>query len=336
MDSYTRIQKADLQLAERILKEWSQQRQPLIKGLCNESQYRRVANEFSQLINTSSSEALFATNAQSCALAGIGLSDWDSGILGVQVAKLRLFTDSLLTHRDDWVRIRDVLDKLLDSLEEYAQNTEVDVMFTRVDVRDIHLCQALESRGFRMMDAIVTLYHEFGSSLDRGDFLGKPTMTVRPCTCDDVPAIELIARAAFNQGHFHNDPRIPHERACEVYAQWAVNSCRGRAAAVLVAERPKEPGIPCGFITCGIDSTSADKMGKPQGVIGLVAVEPESQGRGTGRALVTAALDWFDSEGTHGVEVGTQLGNMAAIRTYQSLGFRCVSFAHTLHKWFLT
>ena len=336
MDSYTSIQKADPQLAECILKKWSQQHQPSIRGVDSENQYRRVSKEFSGLVNTSSAEALLITNGQLSALAGIGLSDWDSDILGVQVARLRLFTDSVPTHRDERVRMHDVLDKLLDPLEQHAQNMNVDVMFTRVDVRDIHLCQALECRGFRLMDSIATFYRELSPSSDHGDFLDMSEMTVRPSTCDDVPAIQRIAETAFKQGHFHNDPHIPSHCAREVYAQWALNSCRGRADAVLVAELSKEPGIPCGFITCGIDGISADKTGKPQGVIGLVAVEPESQGRGTGRALVKAALSWFVRKGTHGVEVGTQLGNMAAIRTYQSLGFRCVAFAHTFHKWLLT
>lgn len=333
---FTRIRKAGLQLAEGILREWSRQHQPLIRGLDSENQYQRVSNEFSELTNTSSAEALVATNGQLCALAGIALSDWDSDILGLQVAKLRLFTDSIPTHRDDRVRMHDALDKLLDSLEQHAQKMNVDVIFTRVDVRDIHMCQALEGRGFRMMDSITTFYRELSPSSDHSDFLHKSEMTVRPSTCDDVPAIQRIAETAFKQGHFHNDPQIPSQCARQVYSQWALNSCRGRADAVLVAELPEEPGMPCGFITCGIDTTSADKTGKPQGVIGLVAVEPESQGRGTGRALVKAALSWFVRKGTHGVEVGTQLENMAAIRTYQSLGFRCVAFAHTFHKWLLT
>jgi ribosomal-protein-alanine N-acetyltransferase len=57
-----------------------------------------------------------------------------------------------------------------------------------------------------------------------------------------------------------------------------------------------------------------------------VAVHPDAQGRGVGRALVIDALRWSARRRCRQLMVNTQLDNDAAIGLYESLGFRLSSF----------
>ncbi|WP_434419306.1 GNAT family N-acetyltransferase [Nannocystis pusilla] len=51
-------------------------------------------------------------------------------------------------------------------------------------------------------------------------------------------------------------------------------------------------------------------------------VAPSSRGRGIGRALLTAALDFARSERVRCLTLETQTSNLPAIRFYQRMGFR--------------
>lgn len=53
-----------------------------------------------------------------------------------------------------------------------------------------------------------------------------------------------------------------------------------------------------------------------------VAVHPDTQGQGVGRALVVDALRWSARRRGHRMMVNTQLDNEPAIGLYESLGFR--------------
>ncbi|TBH21436.1 GNAT family N-acetyltransferase [Thermus thermamylovorans] len=53
-----------------------------------------------------------------------------------------------------------------------------------------------------------------------------------------------------------------------------------------------------------------------------IAVSPEAQGRGVGKALLGAFLDCLGHKGVRGVQLSTTRANAAARRLYRSLGFR--------------
>lgn len=330
------IQRPDMCLIRRVIGEWTQQHKPFMRGIDNERVYQHFLRDAMRLTNTPSAAVLCADDGQLTAFAGIEPSPWDSGILGVQVAKLTPFVGCIPSDQLERVQLISLLGKLFDALEFRARDMAADVIVTRSDARDIHLVQALESCGFTTMDSITTLYREIGPSGKGDNNNSQISMCIRPSTRDDVEVICLIAECAFRQGHFQNDTRIEPSCARRMYAQWAANSCNGRSDVVLVAEQEGQPNRLCGFIACNLDEELVGVIGKPHGIIDLVAVAPEMQGRGVGRELVATALDWFSIAGAQGVEVGTQLANLAAIRTYQSAGFSCVAFAHTLHKWLAT
>ena len=53
-------------------------------------------------------------------------------------------------------------------------------------------------------------------------------------------------------------------------------------------------------------------------------VAPEFRGRGTGRLLLRAAIDWAKARGAHAVQLGVACGDTPAMRLYTRAGFRPV------------
>ena len=81
---------------------------------------------------------------------------------------------------------------------------------------------------------------------------------------------------------------------------------RGRLR--VTADRP-----PSGYAISGVAGTT--------GYLQRLAVAPDAQRGGRGRALVIDALRWMEREGAASALVNTQVDNTAALALYQSLGF---------------
>jgi ribosomal protein S18 acetylase RimI-like enzyme len=130
---------------------------------------------------------------------------------------------------------------------------------------------------------------------------------------------ELAARA-FRTSRFHLDPDVPDELAARIKHDWAAAYLEGtRGEGALVVE---------------IDGATAGFLGVVAGegirVIDLIAVSPDAQGRGAGRALVRRFCE--DAHGrSEAVAVGTQTANERAIRFYERLGFETARTAYDLH-----
>jgi ribosomal protein S18 acetylase RimI-like enzyme len=60
----------------------------------------------------------------------------------------------------------------------------------------------------------------------------------------------------------------------------------------------------------------------PRGFVQRLAVHPDYQHRGLGRALVLDGLHWMRRRRVRRAVVNTQLGNAAALNLYQQIGFR--------------
>lgn len=101
-----------------------------------------------------------------------------------------------------------------------------------------------------------------------------------------------------------------------------------REAVAQVASGPhvwvaEDEGVVTGFVAVGLDRDA--RMGE----IVMVAVDPDRQRRGTGRALTAFAVDRMREQGmTVGmVETGGDPGHAPARRTYERAGFRPLPIA---------
>jgi mycothiol synthase len=79
-----------------------------------------------------------------------------------------------------------------------------------------------------------------------------------------------------------------------------------------------------------------DEMTPPVGEIYVIGVDPDLHGRGLGRELTLAGLDWISDHGITEAMLFVDGGNVTALRLYGRLGFETrrtrYAFAGTLSE----
>jgi dTDP-4-amino-4,6-dideoxy-D-galactose acyltransferase len=248
---------------------------------------------------------------------------WESQQLRMTTARI----DYLLA-AGSYNEQRSVKEMLLEELLVEAQNLGVWHMSIRVDASDFSSLHVLEEAGFLTVDGLLTFaldLNEHSAVEPVNDF------KIRLATAEDAPETAALGRTAYVYDRFHADPFIDRELADELHANWAHNSCDGKAAdAVLIAE--DESGL-LGFVTCKLPGEIGNNSSNSRtGTIVLVASAAHARGRGVGRSLTMAALEWFRQSGCETVEVGTQLSNIPASRLYQACGFQLRATSVSLRR----
>jgi dTDP-4-amino-4,6-dideoxy-D-galactose acyltransferase len=179
---------------------------------------------------------------------------------------------------------------------------------------------AAQDAGFHLVDVRTTLERPTGQPLP-----AAPKLRVRRHAEPDLPVLEDIAGEAHLNTRFARDGRFPRERVAELYRTWIRKECAGAADQVLVAEAE---GMAVGYVTCQVGA------GGP-GKINLIAVRKADRGRGTGTALLRAALEWFTARDVDRVSVVTQGHDVAAMRLYGRTGFLTTAVELWFHLWLI-
>jgi len=206
----------------------------------------------------------------------------------------------------------------------WARSERVSLLMARCSALRADVVHALECAGFRLMDSFVRYELPLSSAISDE---GLTSVRVRSFAPTDVEAIRGVAQRAFAHfgGHFHNDARIPRDGCGALYEKWAVNSCRDPRVADDVVVALHDDGL-CGFATL-------KALGGPVVEAELVAVDPRAQGRRIAGSLLTGAMRWCRKRGFSRMEIDSQLGNYAAHRVWQRVGFRTIEAGHTFHLW---
>jgi dTDP-4-amino-4,6-dideoxy-D-galactose acyltransferase len=237
---------------------------------------------------------------------------WDSEVLQRRVARIAT-----------WVRAEENASTLLSEAIQEARVRGVQYLWTRVPGGDFVAIRQLVAEGFEPIDGLITF-----SAAVRQPNAEADHISCRFYRSGDCALLEEIAARSFRLGRFFEDPALPAEFGRAAYRRWVRDSCGGYSDAVLVADADG----PVGFTTVKIDKIAAATLGTKIAVIGLVATSTEHQRRGIGKSLVAATLRWCTSAGCAWVQVGTQIGNVAAARLYESAGFRMTDSSITLRK----
>lgn len=158
----------------------------------------------------------------------------------------------------------------------------------------------------------------------RGDTLGgmPAGYSIRRYQPTDLPRLQGITALTF--GPVSIDRNMEQALGAFGAGDWRTrkvraiaNDCITQPDGVFVAE--DAAGIVVGYITTRLDPISG------VGWIPNLAVDPEQQGKGLGRALLQNALDYFRRSGMQVAKLETLEQNPVGQKLYPSLGFREVA-----------
>lgn len=249
-------------------------------------------------------------------LALIQEMPFETNIFGIKIKKIDFF--SVITEYQNDLEIKN---SILDWAFQNIFKKEVTI-HSRANIIDFSTIHALESHSFKVMDTLLEFYKDIRGH--RTIVLDERNINIQRYSSNMLDDLIYIAENTFNYGRYHSDP-VLHDKAKDVYKNWTINSCSGRADEVLVAKFENQI---VGFIICNI---YRDSLPIKRGVIELIAVKQECQGMGIGSRLIDASLNWFNGK-VDFVEIGTQANNCAAINLYSKKGFKtCPSSSIALH-----
>lgn len=146
--------------------------------------------------------------------------------------------------------------------------------------------------GFSVEERLHLLHHDLTE-------LAEPTVPGRRGRAADRPAILEVDRRAF--------PPF-----------WQLDEA-GFEQAVLATPTARTRVIDAAG---GVVAYAVTGRAERRGYLQRVAVDPDHQGRGLGRALVLDALRWLRRHRARSAVVNTQLDNTVALELYRSCGFR--------------
>src|SRR5437016_5869079 len=169
------------------------------------------------------------------------LLDWDTRFFGFRIGRSIPYSLSM---------------GIMDSVSEWCQRESIRCLYFLCSAIDDVSSRVAERAGFQLVD----VRFDFSKKIrHEGETLSSPPgLTLREWLAADIPTLESISETAFGGTRFWHDQNFPRDRVAALYRHWIVNSCRGFADVVLVAEYEGEP---VGFITCIFDTSDAGRIG---------------------------------------------------------------------------
>jgi ribosomal protein S18 acetylase RimI-like enzyme len=233
---------------------------------------------------------------------------WDSNFFGLSIAR------AVPSHLDA---------PTCDAMLDWCRSHGVDCLYFLAAPDDADTIRHLSHGGFELVGVRVTLARPVESG--GGDVRGR----IRPAAHADIPALREIASSAHRDTRFHADGHFDSTRADELYATWIEKSVHGYADQVLVAQRDDAP---VGYLTLHIEPV--ERGVRRTARIGIFAVHEGYRNQGVGRDLLRAAAQALAAAGVTETSVVTAGRNVAALRLYNSEGFKTVDVALWYHRWF--
>lgn len=208
-----------------------------------------------------------------------------------------------------------------DSIEAPQDLTEdlirlgIEYATVRIPSRHYSLVTRLATNKFVPVDSII----EFSKV---PELQGFPSSIQNQVSGFETELEDLCANS-FRNSRFHNDPILGSDVAESVYRSWAKNIISGSAADICHTAY-SETGDFAGFVSAQAKSEFCE--------IGLIAVKPEHSGKGLGKQLVQSVENWSKEKGISKLNVKTQSFNLAAIKLYESCGFK-IQETYTTLRW---
>ena len=148
------------------------------------------------------------------------LLPWDTQFFGKRIGRV---SETQLT------------DETVKRLDTWAAQQNIDCLYLLLNADDPGSINLAEQAGYFLRDIRLTF------QLKRPQLIHTPEPgNIRLSRPDDVNALRHIARTAYSNTRFYNDPCFPVEKCDEMYEIWLVSSLTSDfASAVTVAEWEK-------------------------------------------------------------------------------------------------
>jgi dTDP-4-amino-4,6-dideoxy-D-galactose acyltransferase len=242
-------------------------------------------------------------------MASYEILDWDTHFFGFTVAKI-------VIRRFD----RELFGKCIAEM----RNDNVKLAYWGADPHDneSQSCAQLNS-GF-LADRKVTYAMDCYEVVNKLNFDGVLEVAAEEyCDVCTTPELEQLALQAGVFSRFKFDTKIPNIKFEELYRLWIKRSVMREIADIVYVVRHE--GVVVGMVTVGEKNGRAD--------IGLIAVDASIRGKGAGKALVLAAMNWGMRKGFTSAQVVTQGENVPACKFYEKCGFIVDKVENIYHFW---
>ena len=164
----------------------------------------------------------------------------------------------------------------------------------------------LQRWGFTTINDVVVLRRAFDQP--RPASAAPAGIRLRPARPTDLEALTAVDNGAFAP---------PWQ-----YSPGVIRQAMFHSSVVSVAE--------IGGEIVGYQLSSGGRTG---GHLARLAVRPDLQGQGIGRALVTDAIDYFAQRGAPSLTVNTQRDNAGSLAVYRALGFELTGEHYEVWRW---
>lgn len=255
-------------------------------------------------------------------------SPWDSEITGRRIGTVEHIA---VAAGDD--SETEILQELVDELTRSLAHRETQCVVCKVHSNELPAIQALEQRGFLLMDSLLDFVFDF--SRTPIEELNPPRrdeqLKIRRAKPGDLSALMAINEKAFTGyfGRYHADPQMPPGTATKIYAQWVRSAFQGWADWILVAE---VDGRIAGYGLWRKPLEIETKNSLRVAHYDLAAVDPEFRGRGLWTALMFDGMSIARNYAQYLVGP-VHVCNYPVQHTLQKLGWRISGARHSFHKW---
>jgi ribosomal protein S18 acetylase RimI-like enzyme len=135
--------------------------------------------------------------------------------------------------------------------------------------------------------------------------------------------LEQLAYESGKYSRFKLDKNLSKDYFYRLYKTWIEKSIKKQIADNVFVV--KENNVIGGMVTLKVDNE--------KGHIGLIAVSPDSQGKGYGKALINACENQLIDKGISELDVPTQGDNIQACKFYEKCGFQIKETINIYHFW---
>ncbi len=246
------------------------------------------------------------------------ISDWDSKIFKIKMANIEVIMAAGGYSSELMIK-----NKLLKELISRAKDMKIKHLSIRVDMRDLSSAHALELNGFRIIDSLFTY-------ILKNRLINIPSMknmfNIRKILREDIKEAGDLFADRYVTGHYSVDPRIPSNKAKNMYRMWLENKFKDHVNNdIFIAERS---GKIVGCSMFSFDNLLKKYTGLNSVHRGLVAVEPSAAGCLV--AFIKAQIE--KRKNLDFAEFETQGHNYRMLQAMQKLGMQITRSRYTFHK----